>query len=992
MIDQISFRTAARTVDHLGREQIADAPTAVSELWKNSFDAYARSVELNVHHGDRTVAALLDNGHGMSLSEFVTRWLVVGTESKFSGAETPAADRFGLPPRPKQGQKGIGRLSCANLGSILLVVTKRQGGPFVTALVDWRLFENPFLTLEDIRLPVTEFQDAKELFGLLPAMTAQLLGNVNGGDADDERVDRIRKAWKDYDKVQLDADDWPGSRVPPSKVILQSHQQSPFLMEQLLRWPVWSGEGDHGTALLIADVQYDLRVLHRERSKADASARGAIDRMRHTLTSFVDPYTDPAIPHVNAVEPKFDYVVRSITDAQVRPIIGGEKLLKRRQVETMEHTIEGVIDAKGVFRGRVKAFGRWLEEEAVISPPADVPIPDRADTFMGPLDLFIASIEFNPSNTTHTSAEFQGYKDLVDDYSGFLLFRDGLRVLPFGREDNDFFEIEFRRTKSAGREFWNHRQMFGRLAISRRNNPNLKDKAGREGLIDNRAAKTLREIVGNILMQSARLYFGSASDVRQTLLPDIKAQNLSQRAAVARDKLRKRMLKDLAGKLKEFRGQLPALASDVAAPETVARITNESTAVAAQRSVERLRERISELQLPAPPGDLGVLEKDYTRYRNDLAEIGMHVHELEERVRGELSTAVLNEPDYVLKDQITRGALQISRRLDEMHARADTLQKEESRRIVKVRDERRGAFRQAAEAVLLRLTGGELPLGEASRMVEEIRDAQDRDNVELFESYIGALESLRDSIDLQSLATAGVQELSELRAELDRLNALAQLGIAVEIVGHELESYDAMLGSGLKQLPPDVRESPAARDIAFAYEGLTDQLRFLSPLRLAGERIQRWITGEEIAAYIGEFFKIPMGRAKIRLNVTGAFRAFRVYDQPSRLLPVFINLVNNSIYWIGTADSADREILFDYNDGRVVVADTGPGVPDSDVDSLFRLFFTRRTRGGRGVGLYLSRANLAAGGHRITYAGRDDRISSGANFLIEFRGGENIGA
>lgn len=39
MIDQISFQTAARLVDHLGREQIAYTPTAISELWKNAYDA-----------------------------------------------------------------------------------------------------------------------------------------------------------------------------------------------------------------------------------------------------------------------------------------------------------------------------------------------------------------------------------------------------------------------------------------------------------------------------------------------------------------------------------------------------------------------------------------------------------------------------------------------------------------------------------------------------------------------------------------------------------------------------------------------------------------------------------------------------------------------------------------------------------------------------------------------------------------------------------------
>ncbi len=46
MLSSVSFQTRARTIDHLGREQIADCPTAISELWKNAYDAYARDVAL----------------------------------------------------------------------------------------------------------------------------------------------------------------------------------------------------------------------------------------------------------------------------------------------------------------------------------------------------------------------------------------------------------------------------------------------------------------------------------------------------------------------------------------------------------------------------------------------------------------------------------------------------------------------------------------------------------------------------------------------------------------------------------------------------------------------------------------------------------------------------------------------------------------------------------------------------------------------------------
>lgn len=110
MIETAAFKTRARTIDHLGREQIADCPTAVSELWKNAYDAYAREVALHIFDGEVPIAAIVDDGHGMSREEFIEKWLVVGTESKASNTITPESDRNGLPFRPKQGQKGIGRL------------------------------------------------------------------------------------------------------------------------------------------------------------------------------------------------------------------------------------------------------------------------------------------------------------------------------------------------------------------------------------------------------------------------------------------------------------------------------------------------------------------------------------------------------------------------------------------------------------------------------------------------------------------------------------------------------------------------------------------------------------------------------------------------------------------------------------------------------------------------------------------------------------------
>ena len=175
-----------------------------------------------------------------------------------------------------------------------------------------------------------------------------------------------------------------------------------------------------------------------------------------------------------------------------------------------------------------------------------------------------------------------------------MVFRDGLRVLPYGRTDNDFFEIESRRSKSAGREFWNHRQMFGRLGIGRESNPNLKDKAGREGLLDNHAAKAFREIVSNILRRSARLYFGSESDYRETELPGIREENRRRRANEAREKLRRQQGRVFRSNLRSYSVAVPKALQDVEAYLETLEIRSERQIEPAKRQLDAFITKISD--------------------------------------------------------------------------------------------------------------------------------------------------------------------------------------------------------------------------------------------------------------------------------------------------------------------------------------------------------------------------------------------------------------
>lgn len=274
----------------------------------------------------------------------------------------------------------------------------------------------------------------------------------------------------------------------------------------------------------------------------------------------------------------------------------------------------------------------------------------------------------------------------------------------------------------------------------------------------------------------------------------------------------------------------------------------------------------------------------------------------------------------------------------------------------------------------------------ASEKFEAEKERQDAENADLFEPYISALHSLKESIDLAGLAAFSQDQAEELREEVDRLHSLAQLGITVEIIRHEIEGIEHAISSGLKEFPEAVRRSVAFADVQSNYESLIDRLRFLAPLRLSGPKTRSQISGRQIYDYVGRFFGDSLTQQGIQLEASAAFLKFSVMEQPARIFPVFINLVNNAAYWVRHSPKGEQRISLDVVDSKVVVSDTGPGVDADDIKNLFRLFFTRKMRGGRGVGLYLCRSNLAAGGHSISYE-TNHRWSSlaGAIFVIDFK-------
>jgi HSP90 family molecular chaperone len=133
----------------LGRQQIADVSTAISELFKNAHDAYADHVEVDYFRSDNLLI-IRDDGIGMTKDEFENRWLVLGTESKLDlSSHNKTFQPANKPTRAIMGEKGIGRLAIALLGKQVLVLTRAIRGGSLSDLsmcfIHWGLFVKSLL-------------------------------------------------------------------------------------------------------------------------------------------------------------------------------------------------------------------------------------------------------------------------------------------------------------------------------------------------------------------------------------------------------------------------------------------------------------------------------------------------------------------------------------------------------------------------------------------------------------------------------------------------------------------------------------------------------------------------------------------------------------------------------------------------------------------------------------------------------------------------------
>lgn len=977
-VKSFNFRARARTIEHLGKGQIADCPTAVSELWKNAYDAYARDVALYTVDTDYPCGALIDNGCGMSPEQIIDNWLIVGTESKSKKKALREEDRFGIEIRQTQGEKGIGRLSAAFLANVTFLVTKKITGSFTSLLVDWRLFENPYLSFEDISIPFLEFDTIDEITIAFDLLKEELIKNVKFEDTDSIK----QRAWHRFSEDELDENN-VGNLITTQNQILNFCLYSTLDERAITPWKEILNKvsakdgGQHGTALFLLDLRRDLTLLTNQGdlAKDNQELEGILKDLVDTLRAFTNPYIEK--------DKNFSYSLFTIRNNLIpKDILRETDVFNIQDFETLEHKIIGEFDNKGWFRGNVVAFGQ--DKGEVLIPPN---ISINSKSGVGSFKFQVGSFEYRKDISSLEENDVDILNEKAKKYAGLLIFRDNLRVLPYGRVDNDFFEIEERRSNHAGRHYWSNRRTFGYIGITYEYNKELKDKSGREGFIRNQASRELKTLISDLLIQLADRYFGAKSEDRQELL--LIAEKNKELRKEAQTQARKASQKSFKDALKN---QTPKLDESLNLAKTLKNSLENRDKLSADelqdidQQLSKLEATRTEIKTPTKPPKLGIYEEKYREYRdkyNEFSAYVIHLKSVVNKMESELNklapqqTAkkLFDKNQAVLNSKLNKYLSTIEAKIDALHS----IWKKD------ISEDRSSYYSQAINIV---------ENVENSSQLENALNNLDIIYLELVETYsfkydaiLKTLEKISEGINLDSAFSIAEEERSEIEEKMRTINAVAQLGISVEILSHELEEIDSLVTRGLNSLPSDVKEHPGFKLAYNSHKALTSQIRFLSPLKISGYQTRQTITGKNIEAHINQFYGDRFERQRINFEVTEAFRSLKISDLPSRIYPVFINLINNAMYWVTLVE--DRKIKLDLIDDLVVIANSGPKVDEDDVQRLFDLFYTKRAN-GRGVGLYLCRENLAVAHHKIWYAEQhnDDPFifEEGTNFIIKFNG------
>lgn len=171
------------------------------------------------------------------------------------------------------------------------------------------------------------------------------------------------------------------------------------------------------------------------------------------------------------------------------------------------------------------------------------------------------------------------------------------------------------------------------------------------------------------------------------------------------------------------------------------------------------------------------------------------------------------------------------------------------------------------------------------------------------------------------------------------------------------------------------------KNIRVNFEHLDGYLNLFSPLNRRLYRKEENIKASDINLFLLDIFKARLERHDIKIKHTKGFSKRSLFGYRSTFYPVFINVVDNAIYWLKQKeDEGDRIVRLHADDTGFYISNNGPAIKPNDKSRIFDLGFTRKPN-GRGMGMHISKEVLEGIKYRIFVD--EPREDSNVTFKIE---------
>ncbi|MBU2515280.1 HAMP domain-containing protein [bacterium] len=220
--------------------------------------------------------------------------------------------------------------------------------------------------------------------------------------------------------------------------------------------------------------------------------------------------------------------------------------------------------------------------------------------------------------------------------------------------------------------------------------------------------------------------------------------------------------------------------------------------------------------------------------------------------------------------------------------------------------------------------------------------------------------------DMVAVHTEDITALKKMQDQLIRSERLAATGQLAASIAHEINSpllATAFMLNSIKEEYKQNKELVESIDLLKeTFNSIRDTVKNLLDLNRPAQAEKQPIRINDTIEKTVMLFQNQLKKNNIKVNLELSSRVPQINASPQLLSQVFLNLINNSIEAMSgklidqkQSPTIVREITIKNNlrKGFIVTrfSDSGPGIPEDDMDKIFDPFYTKKKPMGLGVGL-----------------------------------------